>query len=205
MKKIGKKILQILTISVTAILLFIVLTLLISKFTGKVPSFFGYSYMKVISGSMEPEIPVNSFIIVKRINASNIKVNDIISFYSRDPGILGKPNTHRVVDIENISGKIYFTTRGEANFKNDDLKVSEDDVIGVYEGKADFFSAAGKLLSNPFVYFLLIFLPALVLFIFEVKNFINKIKEVRLEEKEAHKKELLKEEIERLKQSGEEK
>ncbi|MBR0062681.1 MAG: signal peptidase I, partial [Oscillospiraceae bacterium] len=47
-------------IVIAVVALFIVVT----TESGEAPNFFGYSMFRVISGSMEPELPVGSMIVV---------------------------------------------------------------------------------------------------------------------------------------------
>ena len=47
----------------------------------EIPDFFGYTPFIIISGSMEPNIPVNDMIITKRINSDNIKVTEPVDYY----------------------------------------------------------------------------------------------------------------------------
>ncbi len=99
----------------------------------KVPSVFGYSFMQVATGSMEPTIPTGSVIIVQQTEAAQIKVGDVITFYSPDPTIKDLPNTHRVTAISADSGAPVFTTRGDAGFEDDPYPVPADRLIGVYK------------------------------------------------------------------------
>ena len=53
-----------------------------------VPNFMGYEIYNVVSGSMEPTIPVGSIIYVKEIDPSDIYSGDIIAFKSGDSIIM---------------------------------------------------------------------------------------------------------------------
>ena len=106
---------------VILVLLFILLVNIFgAKLTGKVPSVFGYSVMNIVSGSMEDEIPKDSYILIKKVSPEEIKKDDIICFYSSDPKIYGMPNTHRVVQDPIVTENgIEFVTKGDANRVND--------------------------------------------------------------------------------------
>ena len=73
---------------------------------------------------MTPTLPVGSLVIVKEIDASGIKVSDIITF----KGSSGTAVTHRVVEVP--KDKKSFTTRGDANNTNDPLPVVSENLIG---------------------------------------------------------------------------
>ena len=47
---------------------------------GVQPSFFGYKFFTVLTGSMSPTININDLVIVKEVKPEEIKVNDIITF-----------------------------------------------------------------------------------------------------------------------------
>ena len=60
---------------------------------------FGYSIFRVVTGSMEPTIPVNSVLVCKKTDASQIEVGDVICFKSKERSHYGVIVTHRVVSI----------------------------------------------------------------------------------------------------------
>lgn len=163
----------------------LVLLKVITTKQGEAPSIFGYSLFRVVTGSMEPQIPVDSLILVKREEASDLQVGEVISFYSRDPSLLGEVNTHRIVEIHENEGSLSFTTKGDANNIVDRYDTREEDLLG----KVVFSSASiGKfvrLLSNPLVFFPFIILPLAILII---KNIIDSVKTAKAlvrEEEEA--------------------
>lgn len=92
-----------------------------AKRQNKVPTVFGYSVVTVLTGSMEPEYPARSVVVLKSVKAEDVKVGDIIAFYGGD----GRENDmvifHRVIAIadlqnsENNTDGLYFATQGDAN------------------------------------------------------------------------------------------
>lgn len=88
-----------------------------------VPRFMGYGVYEVVSGSMEPEIPVHSVIYVKEAAPEDIQEKDIIAFQSGDSVI-----THRVVENHVVEGT--FTTKGDANAEKDMQDVEYSQLIG---------------------------------------------------------------------------
>lgn len=94
-----------------------------------VPRLMGYQIYSVVTGSMEPEIPVGSMVYVKSVNPKELKEKDVVAFYGgRDTNAI---ITHRVVKNNEISGQI--TTKGDANKTEDMNPVSYSDVIGIVE------------------------------------------------------------------------
>ena len=122
---------------------------------GKVPSVFGYSVLNIVSGSMEEEIPKNSYILVKQVPPSQVKVNDVICFYSTDPRIYGMPNTHRVVKEPILKdGKYEFVTQGDANPMEDTVTAKGDRLIGVYVKTLDGLTSFSASLQGNMMLFI---------------------------------------------------
>ena len=85
-----------------------------------------YSASLVVSGSMEPYIRTNSFVIIDKL-FKDIEVGDVI-VYRAD----GKDIIHRVIAKENIEddGHEVYTTKGDNNYIEDQDKVSKSMVKG---------------------------------------------------------------------------
>ena len=120
-----------------------------AKIKGRVPSVFGYSVMNIISSSMEDEIPKDSYILIKKVAPEEVKIDDIICFYSRDPQIRGIPNTHRVVEepIATEEG-IEFVTQGDASPTKDPVNARGEDLIGVYVKTLDGVTSFSRSLEG---------------------------------------------------------
>ena len=93
----------------------LVLYLLIVRISGGIPSFFGYSVVRIVTPSMDPKIPVGSFVLIKRIAPEEVSPGDIITFYTDDPDpqVAGKTITHRVLSVSVDNGKYVFNTQGD--------------------------------------------------------------------------------------------
>jgi len=79
---------------------------------------FGYSFMNVITWSMEPDIPQGSLVIVRQADPGTIQIGDDIAFM-RDPET---SVTHRVIGIvENHEG------RGERGFETQGINNDSPD------------------------------------------------------------------------------
>lgn len=144
---------------------------------GKVPSFFGYRVLHIVSGSMEPQIPTGSFILIRGADAGELEAGDIITFYSEDPMIYGKPNTHRILEIRERDGGRAFITKGDANDTPDAYPVGEAQLIGRYVGDIPLLTKFGGFLTSPWIFFIIVVIPAAVLFVLEIRNVVRKAKE----------------------------
>ncbi len=87
------------------------------------PRMMNYEIYNIVSGSMEPKIPVGSAIYVEPAEPETIQKGDVIAFWSGDSVI-----AHRVVENQTVEGN--FTTKGDANAGEDMNDVPYDALIG---------------------------------------------------------------------------
>lgn len=129
-KKI-KLCLKILVILISVLIIIINITLIIKSetTTNGIPDFLGYTPFIIVSGSMEPKIPVNNIIITKKIDEDKIKVGDVISYLDEDNNIVV---THRVINIKYTNGEFFYETKGDNNTMKDNNLVSYSQVQGKY-------------------------------------------------------------------------
>ena len=85
------------------------------------PHLFRYQALVVRSGSMSPTIPTGSVVFYRPVEASNVKVGDVIVF--AEPGKQDTKVTHRVYAIGNGPDGKYFQTKGDANGGPDPWRV----------------------------------------------------------------------------------
>lgn len=90
------------------------------------PHLMGLKVYTVVSGSMEPAIPVGSLVYVKAVEAKEIQEGEVIAFYSASNS--GAVITHRVVKNQIVSGK--FITKGDANEEEDVMPIDYELLVG---------------------------------------------------------------------------
>ena len=113
--------------------LIINVSLIIQSYTNKdkVPSIGKKFPMIVLTDSMYPVIQSGDLIICNKVNTSDIKEGDVISFF--DPSGNGTSVvTHRVVSITDEGGSLAFKTKGDANNAEDQAAVKAEKVVGTY-------------------------------------------------------------------------
>jgi signal peptidase len=94
---------------------------------------FGHPVMTIISGSMNPTIPVGDIVVdapVTAAQASDLHVGQIISFRAA-PGS-AEFITHRIVAVRVTDGAVSYITKGDANNTADATPRPASDVIGLY-------------------------------------------------------------------------
>ena len=91
----------------------------------------GNSLFRVVTGSMEPTMPVGSILICRDTPIDDIREGDIVCFRSMGSAGVGKIITHRVVAVlQNGDGDTLLETRGDANLSADGNYVQADNLIG---------------------------------------------------------------------------
>ena len=88
-----------------------------------IPGFFGYQSYIVLSGSMEPSLPVGSVVYVNSSNKSP-ETGDIATYQISESVRV----THRVTDVSEDG----YILQGDANRSPDFNVVSQQQIIGVY-------------------------------------------------------------------------
>lgn len=114
MKKVGRIVINCISILLMVFAVAIIL-----------PRLFGIQAFGVLSGSMEPEMPVGSLIYAVPTDQEKILVNDPITYVMESGAVV----THRVVKIDPETG--YFTVKGDANDTPDANPVRYENVVGV--------------------------------------------------------------------------
>lgn len=88
------------------------------------PMTLGCKNMAVLSGSMEPEIPVGAIVCVKETPAESIVPGDVITYALNGSTMV----THRVVKVD--MGNKQLTTKGDANDVEDGNPVAFSQIVG---------------------------------------------------------------------------
>lgn len=95
----------------------------------KVPN--GIKIFSVKSGSMSPAVPLGSIVVIKP--QDQYKVSDIITYKSENERNIENPKlstTHRIVEVQDKEGKLFYLTKGDANEAPDGLPVDSKLVLG---------------------------------------------------------------------------
>lgn len=129
-------------------------------------------YEPVLSGSMEPAIPVGGLVLIKPVEPTFLKVGDIICYRFSDERLV----THRIIEI---SSKGYIT-KGDANEEADPKLVKENDIIGAVVLTVPFVGHLGTIVQTPIGFLLLIFIPGIVFIILEIREVIISIKKPKI-------------------------
>ena len=145
---------------------------------GKTISVFGYTPMTVLSDSMAPTFHTDDLIIVKEGNTQSYQEGDIISFWTIIDG-KRSINTHRIMQIYQEGNMVQYVTRGDANSENDSYVVASSDVVGKFVASVPFLGKVLAFLSTGVGFFVVIILPILAFFLYQLYRLIVLLIEIK--------------------------
>lgn len=134
----------------------------------KPPSVLGVTPMVVLSGSMSGDaadhIEVGDLIFVRNEKPENLQVGDVIAYMSGGTAV-----THRITEIStDEDGSLLFTTKGDANEAEDTEAVTEEQLVGVYQGRIPKVGDFALFLQKPLGMLLFIGVPLLAFIIYDI-------------------------------------
>lgn len=147
--KVIKKIFDVLSLVIIAVLVVSVVISFVAKINGTTPSVFGYSVYRVSSGSMEPELAIGDVILGKSVDdPKNIKVGDVVT-YKGSGELSGMLITHKVIVAPyEENGEIMLQTKGVAN-EVPDSPIGADRVVSVVVTKIEFLDKFYNFFFSP--------------------------------------------------------
>ena len=131
-------------------------------------------FLTVSGHSMEPAITNSDVIAVTTsVNPDELKVGDVISYEYYTGGRMVSI-THRIVAIDENG----IMTKGDSNDGVDDCIVKPSDVTGIFRFKIPYLGLFIRFANTGTGYWSLIFLPAMMLIIIEIKKIIKYVGEI---------------------------
>ncbi len=150
-------------VSIVAVLVILISAAII------VPKAMGWTGMVVLSGSMEPTLPVGGLAFMQPLDAGDsvdaIEPGDIITF--RVEG-LNAYISHRVVEVNTDSNGVSFVTKGDANDTPDSEPIVADRVVGVVRYHVPYLGRVVEKLQDRRTYYLFVGIPAGLLILTEL-------------------------------------
>jgi len=173
-----KKVGQILYGLVFSILVLIAGIVIVSSF--KLPG--NYKFFVIQSGSMEPVLKRMGIILVKP--QTDYQKGDIIT--AMEPANLKVSLTHRIFEVVNENGKIFYITKGDANKDADTEKRPQENVVGRVLFTIPYIGYPVSFAKTKEGLIILIVIPATLIVYSElitVKNEVKKLIQKRKERK----------------------
>ena len=147
-------------------------TTMATKDDQSVSRILGYTPMTVESDSMKPTFCKGDLIFIKKCDTSKLKEGDIITFHTIIDNQYAL-NTHRIQKIDEVNDVRSYTTIGDNNNGVADQHViSDGDIVGKYVGHISNLGKVMSFLSSSMGFLIVIVLPMLLFFIYQVYNLI---------------------------------
>jgi len=130
--------------------------------------------LNVATGSMRPGMPPGSLVIVHRVPDSTLKVGDVITYAK--PGNVKETISHRIIAFTAIGKGRAVITKGDAN-QLPDQPILTGQVVGKRVANVPVLGKAISWTRTLPGLIVLIYLPALLIIIEEIKNMAKYYKE----------------------------
>ena len=128
-----------------------------------------YGAYVIVSESMTPIIKKNDAILIKRVDANEIKIGDVITYKSEDATHYGIMITHRVVSMVNDDmGEISFVTKGDNNNVADKTPVKESNIYGKVIMRIPKIGYVQYFLATSYGWIIAIAIPCMGIIIYDV-------------------------------------
>ena len=158
----------------TVLIVFVIGAFLLSKSgttTGAPRDICGFSAMRVLTKSMQSEIPKDSLVITRYVNTNSLKIGDDITYLKNDKTTV----THRIIGIYESyadTGKCGFQTQGVMNPSPDKEIVAAQNIVGKVVFHSVFLGRMVTFIKSNVLY-IGIFTALLAGFIFAMRVFLT--------------------------------
>ena len=151
---------------------FIAVKVYVAKGSGYEPKFSLYT---IITPSMTPNINVYDVVVdVKVDKPEDIKINDVITFYSSIHGVRNGTITHRVIAInKDVNGKYKYLTKGDYNLVDDGVDVEFDKIVGKVALRIPQLGRVQFFMASKLGWLLVVLLPALYIILKDILRIIR--------------------------------
>lgn len=145
---------------------------------------FGFKMYIVNSDSMAAtDFNAGSLILVKEVDPSTLKEGDIITFMSQDTDSFGETITHKIRKVTtDAEGNPGFITYGTTTDTDDETIVTYPYVLGQYQSHIPGLGTFFNFLKTTPGYFVCIFIPFMLIIIYEGVKFFNLFRRYRKEQ-----------------------
>ncbi|MBM7585931.1 signal peptidase [Bacillus pakistanensis] len=126
-----------------------------NKTPGKLPSFFGYTPLTVLSNSMNPHLESGDLTFVKRVAFDEISVGDVITFRVETDKFI----THRIIQKTEKNGQAAYVTKGDNNNAEDANPVLKEQLIGKQVFTIPKVGILTQFMSKPLGFMLFLAVP----------------------------------------------
>ena len=158
----------------------------VSTFNRNDRHLFGYRAYIVLSDSMsKTDFDAGDLVLVKEVDPSTLQEGDIISYISQNTENYGEVVTHKIRTITtDANGDPGFITYGTTTDTNDETIVTYPFVLGKYQTHIPKVGTFFQFLKTPQGYFVCIFIPFMLLILYQGINCIQLFRRYKKEQME---------------------
>lgn len=153
----------------------------------------GTSLFRVVTGSMEPQIPIGSLLVSKNCDIDTVDIDDIVCYRSTGDGKRGVIITHRITEIYKLpDGSTALQAKGDANLTADSELVTQKNLIGQvvwHTGDGSKMATVVNFLTSDFGFLACIILPVILVALWIFKDAVKSMKKAISDAEEQLKKE----------------
>ena len=172
MKRAGTIVISVILWAIILLAALYAFTTMATKDDQSVASILGYTPLVVETDSMKPTFESGDLIFIKKCDTSKLNEGDIITFHTIIDNQYAL-NTHRIQKIDEANGVRSYTTIGDNNngiaYQH---VISDGDIVGKYIGHVSGLGKVMNFLSSSMGFLIVIVLPMLLFFIYQVYNLI---------------------------------
>ena len=128
----------------------------------------------ILTQSMEPTINPGDIVIDYTPKNKEYVVGDVITFLATDGYHAGSTVTHRIIEIVEQDGDIYYRTKGDANNTADFSLIKKDNVIGKTIFKIPKAGYVRQFLVTKVGWILVVVMPCLTIICYDLLQNIKK-------------------------------
>lgn len=175
-----------------AVFMMIFTIISVTTFNRNDRALFGYRAYIVNSDSMsKTDFNAGDLILVKEVDLSTLKEGDIITYMSQNTESFGETITHKIRSLTtDAEGNPGFITYGTTTDTDDETMVTYPYILGKYEHAIPKVGTFFNFLKTPQGYIVCIFVPFMLLILYQGINCIQlfrRYKKEQMEEMEAEK------------------
>lgn len=189
---------------IAAVSMMIFTVISVTTFNRNDRDLFGFKMYIVNSDSMsKTDFNAGDLILVKEVDPSTLKEGDIITFMSQDTDHFGETITHKIRKLTtDAEGNPGFITYGTTTDTDDETVVTYPYILGKYQNRIPALGTFFNFLKTTPGYFVCIFIPFMLIIIYEGLKFFNlfrRYKKEQMDEMQAERDKIEAEKIENAK------
>ena len=171
---------------VLAVFMMLFTIISVSTFNRNDRDLFGYKAYIVNSDSMAAtDFNAGDLILVKETDPATLKAGDIITFISQDSASFGEVITHKIREkTVDSNGNVCFVTYGTTTGVDDETVVTYLYILGKYETRIPHMGTFFNFLKTPQGYIICIFVPFMLLILFQGVNTVKLFRRYKGEQME---------------------